>query len=112
SVQGHQYSNADLKRQSKTRPKGKKRKDDNSPASQIFSPDDPDGSYSDSAGLGKRQRSSSLSSSSGRTGQVGPVRNARPKAESTKPIKPISRQQYVTIKFTDPKPSSLGMPAL
>jgi hypothetical protein len=111
SAHDHQSSNADRKRQSKTRPKGRKRKD-NSPASQSFSPDDPDGSYSDSAGLGKRQRSSSLSSSPGKANQAGPARNTRPKAEPTTPIKTITRQQYVTIKFTDPKPSALGMPAL
>ena len=112
SIHDYQSSNACLKQQSKTRPKGKKRKNDNSPASQSLSPDDRDGSYSDSAGLVKRQRSSSLSSSPGKASQAGPVRNTRPKAEYNISVKPIGRQQYVTIKFTDPKPSSLGMPAL
>src|SRR5215471_7622440 len=78
SVHDRQTSSTELRRQTTPRRKGKRRKDDISPAPQSLRPDAPDRSYSDSTGLAKRQRSSSLSSSSSRANQAGPVRGTRP----------------------------------
>ena len=104
-------SDTNLKGQAKVKRKPKKRKglDDDSLSSQTLSPDDLE-YLPPSTGHG-RARSTSQSSASDKATHVTPYRNNRASQSllsvrpSTSP-KPIIRQQYVTIKFTDPKPSS------